>query len=1041
MTRLPALCVLCLGAVAIGPAAAQGPGPGTGAPTSAQRPITLRDLEAAAARSPDDLRTLVVLGIAYLDVQNFARALETLQNAVRVGPESAEAHNWLGVALSGTSDLPGAVTAFRKAVALDPKYGRAWSNLGSTLAQSGDYAEAVGVFEKALGLEPNSAGAHLNLGMALRETGELERALEHLGKVVANEPGNAVMQYELGQTLRQKGNLAAAVEAFEKAIELDPELREGYYALGVTLRQQSAAVGKPARPPAGPATTLYASAQEAVGRGELGEARRLLGEALALDDRQAQLHNLLGFVLGQQGDLQAALDHLRRAVDLAPESADARYNHGVALHYSGAPDQAIRELEASVRLDPATGAAHAFLGRVLLERNDLDPARVHLQRAISLLPPTAAVFFDLGTLYVKGGDLDKGLGQIVAGLNVPAPSGPQPDWDGVIAVLRAQTATQPDRADTHNVLGLLLGRRGADSGEVAAAFREAIRLHPEFAEAHNNLGLVLLQAGDDQGGIAAFREAVRLAPQSAEARTNIGAALTPTDAEEAIEHLEKAVALAPDSVKAHFNLAVAYGASSKGGQAKEIEQLRKVNALAPTFARSRVALGKALLRDGKVAEAVAELEEAVKLAPDSGEANYQLGLALARAGRREEGAAAIENGRALVAAEDRRQNAAQDMAEGRSALEQGELALAAARFQRAGKLLPDSADPQRHLGVVLERQGNTDGALAAYRRALELNPADVAAKRSLDRLTGPGVLDGVDDRARVAELEHYIRGGRFEEVHPLLAEYVKARPASSWGWYALGYALFAQQKIGESIKALSKSLQLDVTNAEAHKILGRNLMIIGRFDAAQIEFEQGIRYKPDSAEMHYNLGKLFSIQDNWAPARKAFAEAVRLDPAYVEAIDGLGFAFEALGDDETAVAKYREAIALNDRQQGSFAAAHVNLSAFYNRTEDPEQALEFARRAIEIDPGSDRALFQKGRAEERLGRLEDAVKSLNAAIVANPNASSYYYVLAGVYRRLGWMDESRQALEAFKRLGEEASKLDELRRNADAADLPGRRDE
>ena len=114
---------------------------------------------------------------------------------------------------------------------------------------------------------------------------------------------------------------------------------------------------------------------------------------------------------------------------------------------------------------------------------------------------------------------------------------------------------------------------------------------------------------------------------------------------------------------------------------------------------------------------------------------------------------------------------------------------------------------------------------------------------------------------------------------------MKQRPNSSWGWYALGYSLFAQQKIGESIKALAKSLELDIRNAEAHKILGRNLMIIGRFDAAQVEFEQAIRYKPDSAELHYNLGKLFSIQDNWEPARKAFEAALRIDPSYIEALD------------------------------------------------------------------------------------------------------------------------------------------------------------
>ena len=150
-------------------------------------------------------------------------------------------------------------------------------------------------------------------------------------------------------------------------------------------------------------------------------------------------------------------------------------------------------------------------------------------------------------------------------------------------------------------------------------------------------------------------------------------------------------------------------------------------------------------------------------------------------------------------------------------------------------------------------------------------------------------------RRGMAELEGYIRDGRFKEVEPLLDAYVRDHPQSSWGWYALGYSLFAQQKIGESIQALAKSLQLDVKNAEAHKILGRDLMIIGRFDAAQVEFQQGIRYDPQSAEMHYNLGKLFSMQDNWGPGRKEFEEALRIDPAYLEAVDALGYGPGSVG--------------------------------------------------------------------------------------------------------------------------------------------------
>ena len=254
------------------------------------------------------------------------------------------------------------------------------------------------------------------------------------------------------------------------------------------------------------------------------------------------------------------------------------------------------------------------------------------------------------------------------------------------------------------------------------------------------------------------------------------------------------------------------------------------------------------------------------------------------------------------------------------------------------------------------------------------------------------------------------------------------RPQSSWGWYALGYSLFAQQKLGEAIQALARSLQLDVKNAEAHKILGRTLMIIGRFDAAQREFEEGIRLKPQSAEMHYNLGKLFSVQDNWEAARKALEAAVRIDPSYLEALDALGFALEALGDDAGAVSRYEQAIALNKERQGRFVSAHVSLSAFYNRTGDPDKALEYARQALELDPKSDAAWFQQAKAQERLERLTEAVDSLNQAIALNPRASSHYYVLAGLYRRLGKADESRKALDSFKRLERETNELEKMRR-------------
>ena len=238
--------------------------------------------------------------------------------------------------------------------------------------------------------------------------------------------------------------------------------------------------------------------------------------------------------------------------------------------------------------------------------------------------------------------------------------------------------------------------------------------------------------------------------------------------------------------------------------------------------------------------------------------------------------------------------------------------------------------------------------------------------------------------ARVAELEGYIREGKFAEVEPLLAAYVKERPASTWGWYALGYSQFGQQKIGDSIRSLAKSLELDVRNAEAHKILGRDLMIIGRFDAAQTEFEQAIHYKPDSAESYYNLGKLFSVQDNWEPARKAFEGALRIDPSYVEALDALGFALEALGDTDSAVATYERAIALNEQRKGTYALPHVNLSAYYNKTGDPEKALAARARRARARPEVRRRALSAGTRVRAAGKARGCAQGAQRRDRAQP---------------------------------------------------------
>ena len=663
---------------------------------------------------------------------------------------------------------------------------------------------------------------------------------------------------------------------------------------------------------------------------------------------------------------------------------------GFALWYAGDRARAAAELDESLRLHPSAADVCGFRGVTYRESGDLQRARRMLLRAIALDPQRPLPYIDLAVVFLREDKLGHALGQFEAGMNLSAAQRGLPDLDTAIRELRGAIAKAPKEPAAYRVLGRLLGLAAADPAQVIAAFEKAIQLRPDDAESHNCLGLVYVQTGDDEKAVAAFRKAIRLQPQYADAHQNLGAVLTTTDTAGAVRELETAIKLQPGLAKAQYNLALAYEASPQHGPSRAIGQMRSLIASQPDYPRAQFVLGRILLREGKVDEAVERLRRSVEQEPGFGEARYQLGLALSRAGRRDEGAAEIARGRELIVASENRQAAGLDLAAAKAALEKGDTLTAADKARKVLQFHPESAEAQAVLDATMPKA--------------PANPPREAIERS-------------------------IREGRFDEAEESARRHLAGQPKSAWAWYALGYSLYGQRKIGDSIKALAQSLQLDVNNADAHKVLGRNLMIIGRFDAARLEFQEGKRLSPKSAEMPYNLGKLYSIQDNWPEARAEFEAAIRLDPSYMEAYDGLGFALESLGDEAEAAVNYRKAAALSESRNAGFASPYVNLSALANRSGDRDAALDYARKALAANPKSDRALFQMAKAHEYRNELTAAASALERAIDLNPRSSSYYYVLAGVYRKLGKAEEGRHAMEKFSKLDRESNELEQKRRD------------
>jgi tetratricopeptide (TPR) repeat protein len=86
--------------------------------------------------------------------------------AIRLRPDSHEAHFNLGIVFASLQRLPEAIAEFRTAIRLKPDYAKAHTNLGSALALQGNLDEAIAEFSEALRLQPDMAEARKNLEYA-----------------------------------------------------------------------------------------------------------------------------------------------------------------------------------------------------------------------------------------------------------------------------------------------------------------------------------------------------------------------------------------------------------------------------------------------------------------------------------------------------------------------------------------------------------------------------------------------------------------------------------------------------------------------------------------------------------------------------------------------------------------------------------------------------------------------------------------------------------------------------------------------------------
>ena len=299
------------------------------------------------------------------------------------------------------------------------------------------------------------------------------------------------------------------------------------------------------------------------------------------------------------------------------------------------------------------------------------------------------------------------------------------------------------RSRKRTPLRLTRGVERRESESNIAGWRAALARTPDDATLHFNLGSELVLIGELDAGIAELERSVELDAALGRARNNLGNAFIARaqrsggesgrqDLERAVACFERAAAVADaaEAPDALFNLANTQAALGRFEEAHR--SYDRALELRPAFVEARLNKATTYARQDRRADAIAEVERCLDADPTYLAALWNLALlrgqepaGMSAALDRVDRALAIEPGSPPLR-----------MLRGDLLLHLERFADATAAYRAVIDVEPRSADAWANLGRSLAREGRSEEAEQAVKRALEIdakNGAALEVRRELER--------------------------------------------------------------------------------------------------------------------------------------------------------------------------------------------------------------------------------------------------------------------------------------------------------------------
>ncbi len=287
------------------------------------------------------------------------------------------------------------------------------------------------------------------------------------------------------------------------------------------------------------------------------------------------------------------------------------------------------------------------------------------------------------------------------------------------------------------------------------------------------------------------------------------------------------------------------------------------------------------------------------------------------------------------------------------------------------------------------------------------------------------------------------RDGAKEPETDVLAELPPERLLSeSEACKKRGNELLGQGLLEEAAVSYRQAIALHPGSAEAHLNLGFVLKELGRPEEAQRSLEQAAYLDPLQADAFYILGLLVQEQGKTEEAVRRFNQALTAKPDFEVAYRDLWQLYLNGGQQDLARQTAQRALAADKQLTGfhyylgslcaserlydkavahfnaelalqpGYAEAHVNLGTSLQALGGLEEAVASYRKALALKPALAAAHVNLGTALQGMGRLEEALASYRRAIELQPALAEAHYNLGNIYKDL---DQLEEAVECYRK--------------------------